>query len=114
MLPEIEITSEREFYDYKAKYTQGLCHHIIPARIREADRTAAIEIAKKVYRKLNLCGVSRIDFIVGASGPIVLEVNTLPGMTAMSLVPDAARVAGIGFPELVAKIIDFGLHAKRG
>lgn len=114
VLPEIEITSEREFFDYKAKYTQGLCHHIIPARISEADRTAAIEIAKQVYRKLNLCGVSRIDFIVGASGPIVLEVNTLPGMTAMSLVPDATRVAGIGFPELVAKIIDFGLHAKRG
>lgn len=113
VLPEIEITSEREFYDYKAKYTSGLCHHIIPARIAEEDRAKAVETAKKVYRSFDLCGVSRIDFIIGEDGPIVLEVNTLPGMTAMSLVPDAARTAGISFPELVARIIELGLQKDR-
>lgn len=114
VLPEIEITSEREFYDYKAKYTSGLCHHIIPARISEEDRVKAVEAAKKVYRSFDLCGVSRIDFIIGEDGPIVLEVNTLPGMTAMSLVPDAARTAGISFPELAARITELGLKKDRG
>lgn len=114
VLPDIEITSENEFYDFEAKYTTGMCHHIIPSRISEEVRAKVVEIGKRVYRELNCCGVSRIDFIIDEKkGPMIIEVNTLPGMTAMSLVPDAGRAAGIPFGELVSKILEFGLTARR-
>lgn len=113
VLPDIEITSEHEFYDYQAKYTQGLCHHIIPSRIRESDRSQIQEIGEKVYKELDCKGLSRIDFIIDKNkGPMVIEVNTLPGMTSMSLVPDSARFYGISFKELVAMIINFALENK--
>ena len=106
VLPDIEITSERDFYDYAAKYTAGLCHHIIPSRISEQDRALVREIGLRVYKEFELCGVSRIDFIIDKQkGPMVIEINTLPGMTEMSLVPDAGRAAGISFDELVSKIV---------
>ena len=112
VLPDIEITSEREFYDYTAKYTSGLCHHIVPARISEADRKKAQEIGRKAYKVLGCRGLSRIDFIIDEKqGPMVIEVNTLPGMTEMSLFPDSARAAGISFENLVAKIVELGLEA---
>lgn len=111
ILPDVEITSEREFYDYKAKYTNGLCNHIIPARISESDREKVREIGRKAYRALDCVGLSRIDFIVDeAKGPMVIEVNTLPGMTEMSLFPDSARAAGISFDELVSKILLLGME----
>lgn len=110
VLPEIEITSEREFYDYQAKYTSGLCHHIIPARISEENRLLAREIGARAYRVLDCMGLSRIDFIVDEKqGPMVIEVNTLPGMTEMSLFPDSARSAGITFEELVSRILYLGM-----
>lgn len=113
-LPVIEITSEREFYDYTAKYTSGLCHHILPARISESDAAAVSEFGRKAYRTLNCCGLSRVDFIIDkVKGPMVIEVNTLPGMTDMSLFPDAARFVGISYEELVEKILEYGLAARR-
>ena len=114
VLPDVEITSEREFYDYKAKYTNGLCHHIIPARISEADREKVKEIGCKAYKALGCVGLSRIDFIVDEKkGPMVIEVNTLPGMTEMSLFPDAAKAAGISFEQLVSKILELGYDVNR-
>lgn len=114
VLPDIEITSERDFYDYTAKYTAGLCHHIIPSRISEQDRALVREIGLRVYKEFELCGVSRIDFIIDKQkGPMVIEINTLPGMTEMSLVPDAGRAAGISFDELVSKIVEYGLSMQR-
>lgn len=111
VLPDIEITSEREFYDYKAKYTTGLCQHIIPARISEEDREKVKAIGSRAYRVLGCLGISRIDFIVDRNkGPMVIEVNTLPGMTEMSLFPDSAKAAGISFDELVSKILFLGLN----
>lgn len=113
LLPEIEITSERDFYDFTAKYTQGLCHHIIPARISDKDRKKMREIGRMTYQKLGCRGVSRIDFIIDkVRGPLVIEINTCPGMTEMSLVPDAGRAAGIPFDELVAKIAAYGFEAE--
>ena len=112
VLPDIEITSEREFYDYTAKYTAGLCHHIVPARISEEDRKKVCQIGQRVYKLLGCRGLSRIDFIIDENeGPMVIEVNTLPGMTEMSLFPDSARSAGISFEELIAKILELGLKA---
>ena len=113
-LPVIEITSEREFYDYTAKYTTGLCHHIIPANIDKKTEQQVIEIGIKAYKVLNCCGLSRVDFIVDpVKGPMIIEVNTLPGMTDMSLFPDAARYVGISYEDLVEKILEFGLESKR-
>lgn len=114
VLPVIEITSEREFYDYTAKYTSGLCHHILPARISEEDRQKVSEIGRKAYRLLNCCGLSRVDFIIDRQhGPMIIEVNTLPGMTDMSLFPDAARAVGMSYEDLVEKILEYGLEAHR-
>ncbi len=114
ILPVIEITSEREFYDFTAKYTSGLCHHIIPACIDVATEQEVIEIGKKAYRVLDCCGLSRIDFIVDkVMGPMIIEVNTLPGMTDMSLFPDAARYIGISYEDLVELILKYGQEAKR-
>ena len=114
VLPEIEITSDREFYDYQAKYTNGLCRHIIPARIREEDRASVRDIGVRAYRALGCVGLSRIDFIVDEQkGPMVIEVNTLPGMTATSLFPDSAKANGISFEELVTEILVLGATADR-
>ncbi len=114
VLPIIEITSEREFYDFKSKYTPGLCHHIIPACIDKKSEKEAIEIGKKAYKVLECSGIARIDFIVDkVKGPVIIEVNTLPGMTDMSLVPDAARYTGISYEKLVEMILDYGMSAKR-
>lgn len=112
-LPVIEITSEREFYDYTAKYTSGLCHHIIPARIGRDDEESVRILGQKAYRVLNCKGLSRIDFIIDRkSGPMIIEVNTLPGMTDMSLFPDAAGYVGISYDDLVERFLEYGLTAK--
>lgn len=113
VLPDVEITSEREFYDYKAKYTNGLCHHIIPARISELDREKVKDIGKRAYKALECRGLSRIDFIVDEKkGPMVIEVNTLPGMTEMSLFPDSAKAAGISFDKIVSTILELGYNVN--
>lgn len=111
VLPLIEITSENEFFDYEAKYTPGMCAHIIPARISEDVRERVTKLAAEVYKAVGCRGYARIDFIVDKKGqPYVLEINTIPGMTEMSLVPDAARAAGISFPELVDRILKLALN----
>jgi D-alanine-D-alanine ligase len=113
-LPIIEITSEREFYDYTAKYTNGLCHHIIPANIDKKIEEEVIEIGKNAYKILDCKCLSRIDFIVDSqNGPMIIEVNTLPGMTDMSLFPDAARYIGIAYDDLVEKILELGFNTHR-
>ncbi len=105
ILPIIEITASNEFYDYESKYTPGMCEHIIPARVSEAVNARVIEISKKVYTSFKCQGYARVDFMIDKEeNPYVLEINTIPGMTAMSLVPDAARAAGLSYEELVDKI----------
>ncbi len=105
-LPIVEITSENEFYDYGAKYTQGMCHHIIPARISKEQEREINEIGMRAYRLMSCEGLSRIDFILDrVKGPMLIEINTLPGMTEMSLFPDSAAYGGISFEELVDRIV---------
>ncbi len=111
-LPIIEITSENEFYDFESKYTEGMCRHIIPARISGEDGERISEIGKMAYKALGCRGLSRIDFILDSQkGPMIIEINTLPGMTDMSLFPDSARYAGISFEELVKKIVEYAAEA---
>ena len=91
-----------------------MCNHIIPSRISEEERELVVEIGKRAYVELNCCGIARIDFIVDRDkGPMIIEVNTLPGMTTMSLVPDSAKAKGILFDELCSMILEYGYNAKR-
>ena len=90
-----------------------MCHHIIPARISDSDLERVREIGERAYKQLGCRGISRIDFIIDKEkGPMVIEINTLPGMTEMSLFPDSARYAGISFSELCESIIAYALEKK--
>ena len=114
VLPEIELVSDAKYRSYEVKYTSGPGRHIIPARITEATRAQIQGIGRRLYRELNCCGCARIDFIVDRrKGPAVLEVNTLPALTATSALPASAKAAGISFEELVIRIISHGLHTER-
>ena len=114
VLPVVEITSENEFYDYEAKYTEGMCHHIIPARISDDARARIAEVGRKAYRALGCRGLARIDFILTRDDePMIIEVNTLPGMTEMSLFPDSARSVGISFEELTETIVSLAYENQR-
>lgn len=113
VLPVVEITSENEFYDYEAKYTQGMCHHIIPARISDEARERIADVGSKAYRALGCRGLARIDFILTREDePMIIEVNTLPGMTEMSLFPDSARSVGVSFEELTERIVLLAFEQK--
>lgn len=109
--PIIEITSENSFYDYESKYTVGMSHHIIPARITNETEKEVREMAIATYKALNCRGLVRVDYMLdGSERPYVMEVNTLPGMTATSLVPDAARAIGKSFPEIVSDLVESALE----
>ena len=111
VLPLIEITSANEFYDFESKYTPGMCNHIIPARVPEHIHDKIAQLSQKVYKSLGCRGYARVDYIIDRDeNPFVLEINTIPGMTEMSLVPDAALAVGITFEELVDKIVKLGME----
>ncbi len=110
VLPTLEIVSDNPVYDYDAKYTAGKSHHIIPARIPEAARAAASEAAGRAFTVLGCSGMGRVDIIVDAAGtPWLLEVNTVPGLTELSLLPDAARAAGIEFGDMCQRLVDHAI-----
>jgi len=110
VLPTLEIVSDNPVYDYDAKYTAGKSHHIIPARIPEAARAAASEAAGRAFTVLGCSGMGRVDIIVDSGGkPWLLEVNTVPGLTELSLLPDAARAAGIEFGDLCQRLVDHAI-----
>ena len=106
----LEITSERGFYDYEAKYAPGGSRHLMPAPLPPADYDECCRLALLAHRTLGCRGVSRTDFRYDdtAATPrlVVLEVNTQPGMTATSLVPEIAGHAGISFPDLVRWMVE--------
>lgn len=106
-----EIVSHRSFYDYEAKYEAGGSSHEVPAEIPESVRDAALEIALKAHRSLGCRGVSRADFRYDDthSDPgrlVILEVNTQPGMTPTSLVPEQAAYVGLSFGKLVRWMVE--------
>src|SRR6266852_9869098 len=116
VLPTLEIVSENPVYDYDAKYTAGKSHHIIPARISERAREEAQHDAGVAFQVLGCSGMGRVDIIVDADGtPWLLEVNTVPGLTALSLLPDAAKAAGVSFTELCKRLVDHAIarHQNR-
>lgn len=110
-LPVIEILANRdEFYTYEAKYAAGGSTHVVPARIDE-DLAARVQmLALSVHRLVGLRDYSRCDFIVSKEGrPYILEINSLPGFTPTSLVPDACSAIGISYEALVDRLIGYGL-----
>lgn len=110
-LPTLEVIPEHEFYDYESKYVPGMSTHIVPANISEEAREECRDVALRAHRALGCRGMSRTDTIVTSSGEVlVLETNTIPGMTETSLLPDAARAAGIEFPELCDTLVRLALE----
>jgi D-alanine-D-alanine ligase len=115
VLPTLQIVSENPVYDYDAKYTAGKSHHIIPARVPEAAREEAAGVAGRAFQLLGCDGMARVDIIVDAEGrPWVLEVNTVPGLTSVSLLPDAVRAAGMSFEDFCEQQAAYAVkRAKR-
>ena len=110
-LPIIEIALDSEFYDLKVKYEPASLHHIIPARLDETVYKRAEDLGIAAHKALGCRGVSRTDFIVKEDGtPVMLETNSIPGMTDRSLLPDAARHAGIKFSELCTLFVQWALE----
>jgi D-alanine-D-alanine ligase len=109
-----ELKPKAGFYDYAAKYTDGLTIHVCPADVPADIAQAMMDAAAKAHRLLGCKGASRSDFRwndeQGESGIYLLEVNTQPGMTPLSLVPEQAKVRGIGYGELVEQLIEEALQ----
>lgn len=102
------------FFDYQSKYVAGATEEICPAPISEELTGQLQSMARAAHDALGLCDYSRSDFMVAADGtPYLLEVNTLPGMTATSLLPQEALAVGLPFEQLLARLVELGLRKKR-
>jgi D-alanine-D-alanine ligase len=105
-LPMTEIVPKREFFDYIAKYTDGMSDEITPARISEEMREKCCTLSLHLFRKFNCKGVARFDYIIKNNVPYFLEVNTIPGLSAASIVPKQAEAMGIPLKELFSILIE--------
>ena len=104
-LPVIEILTENEFFDYEAKYN-GHSKEVCPAQIPDSLREEIQETSKKIYSHLGCAGLVRVDYICAEDGLYFLEVNTIPGMTAASLVPQMVRAAGMDMTDFLTTVIE--------
>ena len=109
VLPITEIVSENEFFDYDAKYL-GKSQEITPARISSQQQRNVEIAAEKIYRSLNLNGLSRADFIIVADDPYFIEMNMVPGITSESILPKQARAEGISLTELFGNAIEMAIN----
>ena len=106
-MPIIEITTSSGRYDYESKYTVGASRHIIPARLSPETAEKAREIALSTFAVCGCRGIAWGDRMIAADGqPYVIAIHTVPGMTATSLVPDAARAMGVDFPTLCERLLE--------
>ncbi len=115
-LPVGEIIPKHEIYDYECKYTAGMAREEFPAKINSDRTREAQRLARLAFGVLKLSGCARIDFRMAQDGALFcLEANTLPGMTELSLIPQAAAAQGISFPELCGRIVQIALaNAQSG
>ena len=112
-MPIVEIVTGSDFYDLKVKYEPASLHHVIPARLEPGVYARAQAFAIAAHKALGCRGCSRSDFIVKSDGtPVILETNTIPGMTPTSLLPDSARHGGIEFPELCCRFVEYALGLR--
>ncbi|MGI8661454.1 MAG: D-alanine--D-alanine ligase family protein [Thermoleophilaceae bacterium] len=107
-LPVVEaVPREEDFYDFEARYEIGRTEFVCPAQLPTATTGRAQELALATYRLLGCSGFARVDLMLGADGELaVLEANAIPGLTETSLLPQAAEAAGVGFDELVGRILE--------
>lgn len=113
-LPVVELRPKRRFYDYRAKYTRGMTEYLVPAPIPDSWRRKFQKLALKVHEVLGLRDFSRIDLMVDRNGEgYVLEANTIPGFTELSLLPKAAREAGISFENLCLRLVQMAWRRNR-
>ncbi len=119
-LPIIEIIPKGGFYDFTNKYpflnpsAGGAAEHVCPAQLSDAETRAIQDLALRAHHSLGLKVYSRVDIMLPENGaPTVLEINTIPGMTEASLLPEAAGVAGISYPELCQRIIELSLPQRK-
>jgi D-alanine-D-alanine ligase len=103
--PVIEVRPKSGFYDFEAKYEKGKTEYIVPAEISSAMAKKASDIALTAYTTFNLSGSARIDMLIKDKTPLVIDINTSPGMTETSLVPKAWAYTGRTFDELVEEIL---------
>jgi D-alanine-D-alanine ligase len=105
-LPVIEIIPKKAFFDFEAKYQPGLATYIVPAQLEERVARKIKRAALSAHKLLGCFGCSRVDMILNKEGlPVVLELNSIPGLTETSLLPKAAKSEGIGFNELCLRLI---------
>ncbi len=107
-LPVVELKPAREFYDYQAKYQDENTRYLCPAPLNQAETSELQNLGLLVNAALGTEHFGRVDIMLGAAGPRVLELNSIPGFTAHSLLPLAAGAAGIDFPELCRRILEQG------
>jgi D-alanine-D-alanine ligase len=106
-LPIVEIVTKRKFFDFTAKYEKGLTEYIVPAEIEEKIYKKCQDIGLASHKALSARSFSRVDIMLNDRlGPVVWEINTIPGLTATSLLPKAAKAAGIDFESLCLKILE--------
>ena len=106
-MPIVEIVPKSKFFDFTAKYEKGLTEYIVPAGIEEKLSLLCQDVGLRAHKALAARSFSRVDIILHeVRGPVVLELNTIPGLTETSLLPKAARAAGIEFEELCLKILE--------
>ncbi|NEU31106.1 D-alanine--D-alanine ligase [bacterium LRH843] len=111
-LPVVEIVPKNKYYDYEAKYSIGGSEHIVPARLSDEQTAYVQKYAVLAHQALGCDIYSRVDYIVPHDGsdPVILEVNTLPGMTPTSLYPDAAREIGMSYDDMIEELITLSLN----
>ena len=109
-LPLTEIISENDFFDYEAKYTEGLAKEITPAPVSDEIEKQCRATSEMLYKKLNCQGVVRFDYIFNDLGMYFLEVNTVPGLSSSSIVPKQSMVEGIDLKDLFTMILDQALN----
>ncbi|HNS31971.1 MAG TPA: D-alanine--D-alanine ligase [bacterium] len=109
-LPAIEIETPDGFYDYKAKYTIGGSRHIIPPRIGKNTLEKIEDVALQTYSVMRCSGCARMEIIINNGVPYILDVNTIPGLTRTSLMPDAAKAKGISFENLCEKLVQLAVE----
>ena len=111
VLPITEIISENDFFDYEAKY-EGKSQEITPAKLPLEWEKAAKKMAEKIYKTMGLRGITRTEFIFVDGVPHLLEINTIPGMTLQSIIPQQAEAAGISMEDLLTDLIETSISKK--
>jgi len=106
VLPVTEIISKNEFFDFEAKYTPGKSEEVTPAQMPESVIKKVQKLSSSIYGLLGCKGIVRVDFIIVGDRRLFLEINTVPGMTAESLIPQQAKAAGISFEELYSMVVE--------